>query len=54
MLFKRGEHINNFINLLQSTQLYNKESQPESYSKLKEKIDEENLEKMEKAKIKLN
>jgi len=40
MLLTKGEHINNFINLLQSTQNHNKDAQPEAYSKLREKIDE--------------
>ena len=53
MLFTKGEHINNFITLLQSTQNHNKEAQPEPYNKLKEKIDEENNGKMEKAQLKL-
>jgi hypothetical protein len=52
MLFKRGEHINNFLNLLQ-TSTQHKESMPESYSKLKERLEEDSQVRMENAKQKL-
>ena len=54
MLFTRGELINNFVNVLKSTQIQNREAEPEPYSQLKEKIEEDNVGKMETARAKLS
>lgn len=53
ILFRRGEHINNFLTLLQSGQTHLKE-QPETFSKLKEKMDEDNINRIVSAKSKLS
>jgi len=54
LLFKRGEHINNFLNLLQSGQNQYNIKENETYAKLKETIEEENQLRIASAKLKLN